>query len=163
MLELHLSSPAFRHGSVIPVEHTGDGADVAPDLAWSPAPPGTGGFSLLVEDPDAPDPDRPLRIWAHWIVTGLQPHVTALNGGMLPTGAVAGMNDWGVHRWSGPQPPIGRHRYVFHVWALDIALRAPGITRSALLGAIEGHVLAHGKLVGTYGKLKVAAGRASAH
>jgi Raf kinase inhibitor-like YbhB/YbcL family protein len=156
MLELHVSSPAFRHGSVIPIEHTGDGVDVAPDLSWSHAPPGARGFALLVEDRDAPDPDRPLRIWTHWIVTGIAPHVTALAGGILPAGAVAGTNDWGQPRWSGPQPPVGRHRYFFHVYALDVALCAPGISRDKLLDAIEGRVLAQGTLVGTYGKLKLA-------
>jgi Raf kinase inhibitor-like YbhB/YbcL family protein len=155
MLELLVSSPAFRHGSVIPIDHTGDGRDLAPDLAWSQAPPGSQGFALLVEDPDAPDPDRPLRVWTHWIVTGIAPHVTALSSGILPTGAVAGINDWGQHGWSGPQPPVGRHRYFFHIYALDVALRAPGIGRRELLDTIEGHVLAHGKLVGTYGKLKL--------
>jgi Raf kinase inhibitor-like YbhB/YbcL family protein len=154
MLELHVSSPAFRHGSVIPVEHTGDGADVPPNLAWSHAPPGARGFVLLVEDPDAPDPDRPLRVWTHWIVTGLAPHVTMLHRGLLPAGAVAGTNDWGHCGWSGPQPPVGRHRYFFHVYGLDCELRTPGITRAELLRAIDGHVLAHGRLVGTYGTLK---------
>jgi Raf kinase inhibitor-like YbhB/YbcL family protein len=163
MLELRLSSSAFRHGSVMPDAHTGEGDDVAPDLAWSHAPPGARSFALLVEDPDAPDPDRPQRVWAHWIVTGIPPHVTALHGGRLMTGAVAGTNDWGLRRWSGPQPRVGRHRYVFHLWALDIALRAEGITRARLLGAIDGHALAHGRLVGTYGELKVCSGAASTY
>jgi Raf kinase inhibitor-like YbhB/YbcL family protein len=161
MLELHVSCPAFRHGSVMPIEHTGDGADIAPDLAWSPAPPGARGFSLLVEDPDAPDPDRPLHVRTHWIVTGIAPHVTALQGGVLPAGASAGTNDWGQRGWNGPECPIGRHRYVFHIYALDIALHAPGIDRVRLLGAIDTHVLAHGKLVGTYGRLKLAGDTAS--
>jgi Raf kinase inhibitor-like YbhB/YbcL family protein len=152
--ELHVTSPAFRHGSTIPIEHTGDGADTPPDLAWSEAPPGAQSFALLVDDPDAPDPDRPQRVWTHWIITAIPPHVTSLRGGRLPPGAVQGTNDFGKRAWGGPKPPIGRHRYFFKVFALDIPLDTPGITRIELLAAMKGHVLAQGELVGTYGKMK---------
>jgi Raf kinase inhibitor-like YbhB/YbcL family protein len=152
--ELQVTSPAFRHGSTIPIEHTGDGADIAPDLQWSTPPPGTQSFAVLVEDPDAPDPDRPQRVWTHWIVTAIGPHVRALHAGRLPAGATQGANDWGKRAWGGPKPPIGRHRYFFRVYALDIALDAPGITRMELLAAMKGHILAQGELVGTYGALK---------
>ncbi|HEY1558759.1 MAG TPA: YbhB/YbcL family Raf kinase inhibitor-like protein [Kofleriaceae bacterium] len=150
--ELHVSSPSFRHGSTIPVEHTADGVDQPMDLAWSKAPPGTQSFAILVEDPDAPDPASPRGIFTHWIVIGIPPHVTALNGGRLPLGASCGTNDLGQRGWTGPNPPVGRHRYFFRVYALDIALHTPGITRMELLAAIKGHVLAQGELVGTYGK-----------
>lgn len=152
--ELHVSSPSFRHGSAIPIEHTADGADVPPDLAWSAPPPGTQSFALVVEDPDAPDPDRPQRVWTHWIVTAIPPNVTSIRGGRLPPGAVQGSNDWGQRAWGGPKPPVGRHRYFFKVYALDIPLDAPGITRLELLAALKGHIVAQGELVGTYGKLK---------
>ncbi|HTR55803.1 MAG TPA: YbhB/YbcL family Raf kinase inhibitor-like protein [Kofleriaceae bacterium] len=152
--ELHVTSPSFRHGSAIPAEHTADGADLAPDLAWSKPPPGTQSFALLVDDPDAPDPAAPKRVFTHWIVTGIPAHVTALHGGRLPPGASYGTNDYGRRAWAGPNPPIGRHRYFFRVWALDIPLHAPGITRLELYAAIKGHVLAHGELVGTYGAMR---------
>lgn len=57
-----------------------------------------------------------------------------------------------VH-WGGACPPIGRHRYVFSIYALDTMLpelRAP--TRAELVEAIEGHVLAKGELIGSYQK-----------
>lgn len=148
-MTLQVMSSAFGHGSWIPVQFTAEGSDVAPPLAWSPPPPGTKSIALLVEDPDAPNPDAPERTFVHWIVTGIPAVVTSLDG-ELPEGAVAGTNDAGERAYMGPNPPIGRHRYFFRVFALDIELREPGMTKQDLLAAIKGHVLAHGELIGTY-------------
>ena len=149
---MQISSSAFGNGSAIPIEHTGEGHDVAPDLAWTPPPAGTQSVVVLVEDPDAPDPERPTTVFTHWIVTGIPPTVTQLRGGRLPAGAVQGRNDFGKRSWGGPLPPVGRHRYFFKVYALDIPLEAPGITRFELLAAMKGHIIAQCELVGTYEK-----------
>jgi hypothetical protein len=77
---------------------------------------------------------------------------TELDGDRLPPGAVMGRNDWGNHAWGGPNPPIGRHRYFFKVYALDIALHAPNAMRDDFHASIKGHVLAQGELIGTYEK-----------
>ena len=147
---LTVTSPAFRHGATIPVQFTAEGDDIPPPLAWSPPPPGTRSVAILVEDPDAPNPDAPQRTFVHWIVTSIPAVVTSLTGGGLPTGAVAGTNDLGERAWAGPNPPIGRHRYFFRVFALDVELDGQGMTKPELLAAIEGHVLAQGELIGTY-------------
>jgi Raf kinase inhibitor-like YbhB/YbcL family protein len=150
---LQVSSSAFSANGSIPIEHTGDGQDVAPPLAWSAAPQGTKSIAILVEDPDAPNPAAPQRTWVHWIVTGLPASVTSLPGGdRLPADAAVGTNDWGERVWMGPMPPVGRHRYFFKIFALDIALAAPGITKLELLSAMKGHIIAQGELVGTYEK-----------
>ncbi len=145
---LNVTSPAFGANGTIPIEHTADGDDIAPPLAWGAAPPGTRSFAILVEDPDAPR-----KIFVHWIVVGIPPEVTELPaGGELPEGAVHGTNDSGDEGWSGPNPPDGRHRYVFRVFALDNRPNAPGMTKPDLMSAIKGHVLAQGELIGTYDK-----------
>jgi Raf kinase inhibitor-like YbhB/YbcL family protein len=146
---LTVTSSAFGHGSTIPVHFTAEGDDIAPPLSWSPPPPGTRSIAILVEDPDAPNPDAPQRTFVHWIVTGIPAAVTSIDGN-LPPGAVAGTNDTGERAWTGPNPPIGRHRYFFRVFALDIDLDGPGINKSELLSAIKGHVVAQGELLGTY-------------
>ena len=146
---LQVTSSAFGHGSTIPVQFTAEGDDIPPPLAWSPPPPGTRSIAILVEDPDAPNPDAPQRTFVHWIVTGIPAVVTSINGD-LPAGAVAGTNDVGERAWTGPNPPIGRHRYFFRVFALDIELDGQGMTKPELLAAIKGHVLAQGELIGTY-------------
>lgn len=145
---LRVTSTAFGPNGAIPIEYTQDGADTPPPLAWSEVPSGTKSVAILVEDPDAPR-----RTFVHWIVANIPPDVTELPGGdWLPPGAVEGMNDYGEESWRGPNPPAGRHRYVFRVFALDLAPRKPGITKPELMSAIKGHILAQGELVGTYDK-----------
>jgi hypothetical protein len=150
-----LTSPSFAHGDWIPVNHTGDGDDLAPALAWDGVPRGTKSLALVVEDPDAPDPAAPQRTFAHWIVYNLQPASGGLPLGAdrsgMPTGARSGRNDAGTIGYLGPRPPIGRHRYIFRLFALDAMLPDLGApTRKELLDAIEGHVLAEAELMGVY-------------
>ena len=149
MSSLQISSSAFGHGASIPVEFTAEGDGIAPPIAWSPPPPGTRSIAILVEDPDAPNPDAPERTFVHWVVTGIPAALTSIDG-ELPDGAAEGTNDAGERAWTSPNPPIGRHRYFFHVFALDIDLRAPGITKLELIAAMKGHILAHGELIGTF-------------
>lgn len=150
---LRVASAAFAMNSAIPEQFTADGADIAPPLSWGGAPEGTQGFAILVEDPDAPNPEAPTMTFTHWIVTGLPASVTSVEAGeRLPERAVAGTNDFGNRGWNGPSPPVGRHRYFFKIYALDMVLDAPGITRPELLGTMKGHILAEGELIGTYEK-----------
>lgn len=146
------SSDIGMNGS-IPIQYTADGADIPPPLSWSAGPEGTEGYAILVEDPDVPSPDAPTTTLAHWIVTGIPANVRSLPaGGILPDRAVHGTNDFGNRGWNGPDPEVGRHRYFFKVFALDVILDAPGITRKELLGTMRGHILAWGQLIGTYEK-----------
>jgi len=150
---LRVESSAFGMNGSIPAQFTSDGDDVAPPLAWSTPPPGTKSIAIIVDDPDAPNPAAPQRTWVHWVVTGIPAITTSLRGDKgLPAGTVMGTNDWGHRAWGGPNPPIGRHRYFFKVYALDIDLATPGITKLELLAAMKGHILAQGELIGTYAK-----------
>ena len=148
-----VTSSAFTAGGSIPSDHTCEGADVAPALAWSGAPSSTKSFAIVVDDPDAPDPNAPKQTWVHWIVTGLRASITSLaTGAALPAGAATGKNGFGKLAWGGPCPPIGVHRYYFKVYALDIPLDRAGVTKPELLAAIRGHVVARGALMGRYEK-----------
>ena len=68
-MTLSLTSPAFAPNGDIPEEYTCDGKDLAPPLEWSGAPAGTRSFAIIVDDPDAPDPQAPKTIWVHWVGT----------------------------------------------------------------------------------------------
>jgi hypothetical protein len=62
-----------------------------------------------------------------------------------------GSNDWGKSTWGGPCPPIGRHRYVFTLYALDLVLGDRGaLTKRELEAAMQGHVVMQAELMGTY-------------
>jgi Raf kinase inhibitor-like YbhB/YbcL family protein len=150
-----LVSPAFAHQGEIPSRFTCDGADVSPPLRWSGVPGAAKSLMLIVDDPDAPDPAAPQMTWVHWLLYNLPVTVDGLPEGVaasaLPSGARAGRNDWKRSGYGGPCPPIGRHRYFFKLYALDIAL--PDLaepSKARLEKAMRTHVLAEAVLVGTY-------------
>ena len=154
-MTLTLSSPAFANGGAIPRQHTCEGADASPALAWGGAPAGTKSLVLIVDDPDAPDPAAPKMTWVHWVLYDLPATVSGLpedvKASSLPPGTREGLNDWQRTGYGGPCPPIGRHRYFFKLYALDKALddlRKP--TKAQVEAAMKGHVIAHTELVGTY-------------
>ena len=150
-----LTSPSFGPGAEIPRRHTCEGQDVSPALQWAGAPEGTRAFALIVDDPDAPDPQAPRTVWAHWLLYDLPADTSALAEGVraLPAGTREGLNDWKRTGDGGPCPPIGRHRYFHKLYALDAPLGDRGRpTRLVLVDALQGHVLAQAELIGTYQK-----------
>jgi Raf kinase inhibitor-like YbhB/YbcL family protein len=155
-MALGLTSSAFKAGEKIPSKYTCEGEDVSPPLAFSGAPEGTKSLALIVDDPDAPDPKAPKRVWAHWLVFNLSPDVAALPEDAsrkgLPKGSVTGLSDRKQTSYHGPCPPIGRHRYFHKLYALDTTLPATPFTKAELEAAMQGHVLAEASLMGTYQK-----------
>ncbi len=155
-MAMTLTSPSFKEGGEIPRRHTCQGQDLSPALAWADVPAGARTLALVVDDPDAPDPAAPKTTWVHWVVFDIPASVTGLPegaGGALPAGARAGKNDWGRAAWGGPCPPVGRHRYFFKLFALDVILPPDEVTGKAELErAMRGHVLASAQLMGTYQK-----------
>lgn len=156
-MSIKITSTAFPPGGSIPSKYTCEDRDLSPPLAWSGAPPGTKTFALIVDDPDAPDPAKPQRVYVHWVVYNIPYPTVALAENAskkgLPRGAVQGKNDWNKAEYGGPCPPIGRHRYFFKLYALDtelIGLSSP--TKGDLERAMSGHVLESGELIGTYQK-----------
>jgi Raf kinase inhibitor-like YbhB/YbcL family protein len=151
---MRITSTAFEHGGSIPAAFTCDGDDRSPPLAFHDVPPSSQSLALIVDDPDAPDPKSPKRTWVHWVVCNIPPNAHRLSeGGDDFPGATIGKNDWNRAGYGGPCPPIGRHRYFFKLYALDTLLpdlREP--TKADLESAMQGHVLAHAELMGTYQK-----------
>jgi Raf kinase inhibitor-like YbhB/YbcL family protein len=166
-LTMTLRSPTFADGEMIPKECTCDGAGTSPPLEWSGVPAHAKGLALICDDPDAP-----MGTFSHWVVVDLPTVVKGLKGSVpadpvLPpasmvspegldakAGARQGKNDFGKVGYGGPCPPSGTHRYVFRIYALDVAVGSEPAspTRSDVLKAINGHILAEGKLVGRYGR-----------
>ncbi|QJW98558.1 YbhB/YbcL family Raf kinase inhibitor-like protein [Frigoriglobus tundricola] len=156
-MSLTITSPAFQPGGEIPATHTSEGADTSPPLEWTGVPAGTKTLALIVDDPDAPDPAAPKRVWVHWVLYNLPPDTTRLPEAVppdaLPAGTCEGTNDWKRTGYGGPNPPIGRHRYFFKLYALDVALpdlKAPA--KHDLEKAMRGHILASAEVIGTYKK-----------
>jgi Raf kinase inhibitor-like YbhB/YbcL family protein len=150
-MSIDFVSPAFEEGGAIPARYTCDGLDVSPPLSWGSVPDGTRSLALIADDPDAPS-----GTFVHWVLYNLPPDTRRLpedvpNRETLPGGAAQGVNGAGGVGYMGPCPPSGTHRYFFKVYALDTRSNlGAGATKEDLVGAMEGHILAEGRLVGTY-------------
>lgn len=158
-MSLTLTSAAFEHGQPIPRRYTCEGDDISPPLEWAGVPAGTKSLALIVDDPDAPDPAAPKRVWTHWVLANLPADCTGLAEGLggadLPAGTIEGLNDWKKLGYGGPCPPVGQHRYFFRLYALDRTLEhLDRPTRSELEHAMKGHVLQQAELIGAYKKRK---------
>jgi Raf kinase inhibitor-like YbhB/YbcL family protein len=156
-MAFELRSADFAAGASMPVELTCEGTDRSPALAWSGAPQGTKSLALIVDDPDAPDPAAPRMTWVHWVLYDIPASASELPAGAspkaLPSGTRQGTNDWKKTGYGGPCPPIGRHRYFHKLYALDVEIGDRGpLAKPDLERLMQGHVLAHTQLIGTYQK-----------
>ena len=152
---MELTSPNFEHQGDIPKKYTCDGDDVSPSLTWSGVASEAKSLVLIVDDPDAPDPANPRMTWVHWVLYNVPATAEALAEAVapedLPPGTRQGSNDWKRTGYGGPCPPIGKHRYFFKLYALDIVLPDLGEpTKSQLLGEMQGHVIGQAELIGRY-------------
>ena len=151
-MPLTITSPAFKHGEVIPTQYTRDGENLSPPLEWRDAPPETQSFVLIVEDPDAPS--GTFRHWAMYNITTLAEGLPEGASGQTRGGAEEGINGFGNARYDGPQPPKGHgpHHYHFRLAALDVprldigsSAKAEDVWTKALP-----HIVAETQLVGVY-------------
>lgn len=155
-MALTLSSPAFANHGSLPARFTCTGKGISPPLSWHGAPRGTRGYTLILTDPDAPDPQHPpTHTFVHWVIAYLPAATHGLaagQSGTLPTGSRKGANSRGRTGFTPPCPPAGRHRYIFTLYALDTGARlaGPGADRVRVLAAIRSHVLARTRLIATF-------------
>lgn len=155
--DTHLAQPPWLVQWALEYVHSGacelapDGVDVSPPLQWSSVPGATQSLVLIADDPEAPR-----GTFVHWVIYNLPPDTRRLPEDVLkretlPSGAAQGVNGAGRVGYMGPCPPGGTHRYFFKVYVLDRDLDlGGGATKEDLLDAMEGHILAEGRLVGTY-------------
>lgn len=147
--DIVVTSDAFEADGPIPVEHTCDGADVSPPLAWTGVPAEAATLAMVVDDPDAPGGTT-----VHWLWWDLEAAATGLAADVAADDPpfVQGTSDMGPPGWLGPCPPPGdAHRYVFTLYAVDGLVGLPvGADRDALDDALRGRILGEGALVGTY-------------
>jgi Raf kinase inhibitor-like YbhB/YbcL family protein len=147
---LAVSSPDFLDGGPIPATFTCDGSNVSPALGISGVPATAKSIIITVADLDAPIG------FVHWIVFNVPPDVREIPkaAGSTPGplgGAHQGQNDFDQLRYGGPCPPLGTHRYVFRVSAVDAMLDLPeGATKRQLAAAARNRVLAEGQIIGRY-------------
>ena len=151
-MALTVKSSAFNDGDMMDVKYTCKGEDVSPQLSWDGVPNGTKSFALICDDPDAP-----IMTWVHWVIYDIPANVTELSEGIakeevLSSGTKQGKNDFRKIGYGGPcPPPGGPHRYFFKLYALDAELNLePGLSKKALLKAMEGHILEEAQVLGKF-------------
>lgn len=155
---LTVTSDAVESEGMIPARHSDYGDGQSPSLAWSNAPKGAKSYVVLMEDPEA----KSALPFVHWAAANIPADVTSLPENIEPkyrptqiNSMIQGSNSKATIGYFGPRPPAGDppHPYHFQVFALDRMLDLPeGFSRSALLEAMKGHVLAQGELIGRFAK-----------
>jgi Raf kinase inhibitor-like YbhB/YbcL family protein len=146
--KLIVTSTAFIPNGMIPPKYSCEGAEVSPPLSITNIPAGTKSLALIVHDPDAPHPGGV----THWVAWNLP-----LDGNIPENfkGGNQGYNSDHKTGYKGMCPPDGTHRYNFLVYALDNTLQLDSTTdKQVLETAIQGHIIAQGKLTGLYSRSK---------
>lgn len=148
---MKLTSSAFKDGAWMDKKYTiDDGAqNLSPDLKWENVPNGTESFALICDDPDAGQ-----EPFVHWVLYNIPGDQRVLAENVSNVG-MQGKNDFGDFGYGGPRPPRkhGVHHYIFTLYALKQKLDFGSnveVTRDLVLEAMDGLILATGKLVGTY-------------
>ena len=158
-----VTSTTLKANETIPKDHTADGKNVSPALAWSGAPAGTRQFALVFDDPDVVFGGQSFVHWVVYKIPGTAKGLPAdlpIDAVMLTTppelaGAIQGLSGFKRPFYRGPAPPPGKpHHYTFTVYALDAELPLePGLTRNQLMEAMKGHIIGQGSLVAIYERM----------
>jgi len=143
---MDLQSASFGDDGTIGPQHGKKSDNISPALSWSGAPDDVASFVLTFVDlhPIA-------RGYVHWVVTGIPGDVTELPENAAATGLPGGAHE--ATKYAGPFPPSGTHDYEFTLYAVGAAADVPAkATLDQILHAIDPHVLARAKLVGSFTK-----------
>ncbi len=146
-----LGVDSLSPGAALPDRYTCTGASESPAVSWSGIPAGSKSLVLILDDPDAP-----AGTFTHWLVYNIPPASGKLAQGQQPVkvladGAQQGVGSSGSRGYYPPCPPIGpAHRYIFHLFALDIYPDLPTADRAAIDDTMVGHILGEARVVTTF-------------
>ena len=146
---MRLSSPAFNDREPIPDKYGYETENINPSLEIGEVPADAISLALVVDDPDAQEPVG--QIWDHWIVWNLDPGISQIEEGSIPSGATEGRNDFDEPGYGGPRPPDREHTYHFRLYALNTDLDIESnVSKENLREALETHIIDETELRGTY-------------
>ncbi len=152
-----LTIPGFPDGGQIPVKFsqaapgvaTGEGT--SPAMSWANVPAGTQSLFLNMHDMDLAR-NKTTDDQAHWVLWNIPPTSTGLpegvaKGSPMPDGSFQISATGPMYRGPGAPANGPFHHYVFEIYALDIKLDVKPTadafeTRTAVMQAIQGHILA---------------------
>ncbi len=147
-----LRSSAVADGGMLPAEFTGDGASATLPLEWTGAPAGTTSYALIMHHIDP----QGIVKW-YWTLYNIPADVLSLPKNVKGVGTL-GNNS--VNDRLGYAPPHskgpGPKTYICTLYALSASpqLDVPPsqVSRSVLLGAMKGHILATAELRVVYSR-----------
>ncbi|HEY2780140.1 MAG TPA: YbhB/YbcL family Raf kinase inhibitor-like protein [Steroidobacteraceae bacterium] len=152
-----LHSISFSTGGEISASYTCKGEGVSPEISWEGVPDNARSFVLIVTDWDGPSPRFRLGNFTHWLLYNI-PHgvhqiKSAVTAADLNRDKIdLGNNSSDAGAYKPPCPPLGKHRYVFRLYAIDVAQIHPASRdRDGVMQAMKGRVLAYGEIVGFFG------------
>ena len=158
---LIMTTTAWEDGGVIPEKYTqASSSPVSPELKWSQVPPGTQSFVLLMHDPEPVLNKGSKMDITHWLAWNIPGTSTGLSEGVAQGELPDGTRQVSLrsNAYMGPGAPPGPyHHYTFELYALDTKLDVPpgtpqeaAATRTAVVNAMDGHVLGKAVLVGRF-------------
>ena len=159
---LLMTSTAWEDGGVIPNKFTqaAGPAAVSPELKWSQVPAGTQSFVLLLHDPEPVLNKGSKMDITHWLIWNIPGTSTGLAENVAAGELADGSRQVSLrgNAYMGPGAPPGPyHHYTFELYALDTKLEVPqgtaqqaAATRTAVIDAMDGHVLGKAVLVARF-------------
>ncbi len=152
-----LHSISFGAGGEIPSSYTCKGEGVSPEVSWEGVPDKAQSYVLIATDWDGPSPRLRLGNFTHWILYNIPRDIHEIKSAAKPAELTQekieiGNNSSDAAVYAPPCPPLGKHRYVFRLYALDVPqLHPANRNRDGVMDAMTGHVLAYGEIVGLFG------------
>ena len=159
---LLMTTTAWEDGGVIPDKYTQAAGPMAvsPELKWSQVPMGTQSFVLLLHDPEPVLNKGSKMDITHWLIWNIPATSTGLQEALAQGELADGSRQVSLrgNGYMGPGAPAGPyHHYTFELYALDTKLEVPqgtpqqaADTRTAVVNAMDGHVLGKAVLVARY-------------
>ena len=139
---MNVNIPVLNIDNKLPARYACDGDDISPPLHLSMIPAETRSLALRMYDVEA--------VFDHWVVWNVLPVQDILENSYP---GVMGLNSFGKQRYNGPCPPDQIREYRFEVFALDIWLELKaGASREALDKAMQGHIVASGRVTAYYSR-----------
>ena len=159
---LIMTTTAWEDGGIIPNKYTMAAGPMAvsPELKWSQVPMGTQSFVLLLHDPEPVLNKGSKMDITHWLIWNIPGTSTGLPEGVASGELPDGSRQISLrgNAYMGPGAPAGPyHHYTFELFALDTRLDVPqgtpqqaSDTRTAVVNAMDGHVLGKAVLVARF-------------
>ncbi|HXP64490.1 MAG TPA: YbhB/YbcL family Raf kinase inhibitor-like protein [Steroidobacteraceae bacterium] len=150
-------SVSFNAGTDMLDSYTCKGEGVSPEISWEGVPENARSFVLIVTDWDGPSPKFRLGNFTHWLLYDIPINVREIksavtNAELKRLNIEIGRNSSDAAAYMPPCPPLGKHRYLFRIYALDVPKIDPAAPdRDGVMAAMKGRVLAYGELDGMFG------------